>query len=205
MRARSALASSPPRHRASSRARCERQHRPLEVDKLLRRAARPPGRGRRSAGGSRSRASDCRRSARPAPAPAGGRAYRKRSLWPFRRSRLDPLLSSRGPAARAPLSATSSTSFSAVSSPATEISDAVGEAAAAPASAFGPADPAPELGRLERRQMAREGAVGGIEEMMAFVEDQPAQRGRRRRFLRPEQRPARSRPPPDAEPGHDWR
>ena len=55
-----------------------------------------------------------------------------------------------------------------------ERAEAVGKAAAAPALSLGAANPAPELGGLGAGQMPRKGAVGGVEEVVAFVEDQPA-------------------------------
>jgi hypothetical protein len=55
-----------------------------------------------------------------------------------------------------------------------KIADAVREAAAPAALGFGPPDPAAEFGGFERRQMAGEGRVRRIEQMMALVEDDAA-------------------------------
>ena len=63
-----------------------------------------------------------------------------------------------------------------------EVAEPVGKAAAAPALRFRPANPAPEFGGLGAGQMARKGAVGGIEEMMALIEDRA---GACRRVLLP--------------------
>ena len=56
-----------------------------------------------------------------------------------------------------------------------EIADTFPEAAPAPACRFRSPEPAPELRRLERGQMAGKGRIRGVEEMMTLVEDEPAQ------------------------------
>ena len=56
-----------------------------------------------------------------------------------------------------------------------EIADPLGKAAPAPALRFRSAQPAAQFGGFERRQMAGKGGVGGIEKMMAFIEDETAQ------------------------------
>ena len=55
-----------------------------------------------------------------------------------------------------------------------QISQPVDQPAPAPPLRLRAADPAPELGRFLSGQMAGEGRVGGIEQVMAFVEHQPA-------------------------------
>ena len=50
----------------------------------------------------------------------------------------------------------------------------------APAAALRPADPAAQLGRLRARQRGGEGAVGGVEQVVALVEDDALERGRSR-------------------------
>ena len=56
-------------------------------------------------------------------------------------------------------------------------------------------------------QMARKGAVGGIEEMMAFIEDEPAHAAGCcfLLFVVSARPPAPGRRPPGAAPAHDWR
>src|SRR6185503_5234511 len=55
-----------------------------------------------------------------------------------------------------------------------QVGEPVGKAAAAPALHFGSTDPPPEFGCLMRREMARKGAVGRVEQMMALIENEPA-------------------------------
>ncbi len=55
-----------------------------------------------------------------------------------------------------------------------EIADAVGEPAAPPALGLGAAQPAAKLGGFECGEVAREGAVSRIKEVMALVEDDAA-------------------------------
>ena len=50
-----------------------------------------------------------------------------------------------------------------------QITQALCQPATAPAFGFGPAQPAAQLGCLHRREMAGEGAVCGIKQMMAFI------------------------------------
>ena len=66
--------------------------------------------------------------------------------------------------------------FSAASSSAMRSPIRSARPAPAPARRFRPANPAPELGGLEAPvRWPGEGAVGGIEKMVAFIEDEPAQ------------------------------
>src|SRR5207248_798634 len=64
-----------------------------------------------------------------------------------------------------------------------DVADAVGEAAPTPTRRFRAADPAAQLGSFKCAQMARKGAVGGIEEMVAFIEDEPSEATRSCFFL----------------------
>ena len=116
-------------------------------------------------------------SVRPAPAPAGaparGSASAGPSGWPACTRRVQP-----GPGRASAARSTCCSSFS-PSRPRREDRRCGRPGPAAAAVGLGPAQPAPQLGRFDRREVAGEGRVRGIEQMVALVEDDAADAARR--------------------------